>query len=92
MPVLHDLYRDRKSKGIDELLSVSVDAKRKDYDSFIKKQSFPNPVLYDEKKTFNKWHVLALPKLLLIKDGRVVAQWSSVVERSAIADGLDKKQ
>jgi thiol-disulfide isomerase/thioredoxin len=88
MPMLHQLYANRKELGLDEMLSVSIDAKRKDFDSFVKKQPFANPAIYDDKKTFNAWHVLALPSIFLVKDGTVVRQWNAQVDRGTLEKAL----
>lgn len=87
VPILDSIWKENKDKGL-VFLSVSVDQKRKDFDSFVKATPFPNPTLLDDKKTFQAWHVLAIPAIYLVKDGHIVAQWSGVVERTTIEKAL----
>ena len=87
MPTLDRVYEKHKKEGL-ELLSISIDQKKHDLDSFVKKNPFPNPVLFDSKKTFNAWHVTALPALFLIRDGQVVQQWSGTVDEGALEKAL----
>jgi thioredoxin-like negative regulator of GroEL len=84
VPVLDSIWQENKGKGL-TFLSVSVDRKRKDFDSFVKATPFPNPTLLDDRKTFQAWHVIAIPAIYLVKEGQIVAQWSGVAAKADIA-------
>lgn len=74
-PILDKLHAKYNDKGY-EMLSVSVDQKKADFDRFLKGHKFPNPVLHDATGTFSKWGVRSIPATFLIKDGQIVAQWT----------------
>lgn len=58
------------------VLSVSIDEKRTDFDKFLTKNKFTNPVLYDANQTWSGWRVRVLPTFFLVKDGQIVEQWT----------------
>jgi len=66
---IRDAYKDR---GFD-MLSVSIDEKRAPLDKFLQKTPFTNPVVWDDKQTWAKFKILAIPALFLVKDGQVIA-------------------
>lgn len=66
---IRDAYRD---KGF-EMVSVSIDEKPDVLEKFLKKTPFDNPVVHDDKQTWAKLKILAIPALFLVKDGQVVA-------------------
>lgn len=88
-PVLDGIYDAQKGQGL-EMLSISEDQKRKDYDSFLKKTPFGHAASFDDKKAFSSWHVITLPALFLVNDGQIVAQWVGITERKAIEDEVLK--
>lgn len=92
-PVFDKLFAKYKDKNF-VLLSVSVDAKRPDFDKFMKSHKFPNPVMHDSSGTFGKWGVRSIPALFLVKDGQVIAQWTGIQSEKtldqAIAANLPK--
>lgn len=75
MPMLDKLHARYKGKGF-EILSVSIDEKKPDLDKFLQGHKFPNPVIHDDQKTWQKWGVKNIPAMFLIKDGTIIAQWS----------------
>lgn len=88
-PTLDAIYDAYKGQGL-EMLSVSADLKRKDYDKFIQEKPFGHPVLFDDKKMFSAWHVVTIPALFLVKDGQIVAQWVGYRDRKPIEDEVKK--
>jgi thiol-disulfide isomerase/thioredoxin len=71
-PKLDKVRTTYKDKGF-EMLSLSIDEKRDTLDKFLKKTAFENPVLWDDKQTWAKLKVVAIPALFLVKDGKVIA-------------------
>ena len=71
-PKLDKVRETYKDKGF-EMLSLSIDEKRDTLDKFLKKTPFENPVLWDDKQTWAKLRVIAIPALFLVKDGKVIA-------------------
>jgi thiol-disulfide isomerase/thioredoxin len=88
-PVLDSIYAEEHANGL-EILSIGEDLDRKEYDKFLKANPFTHPVAFDDKKAFAAWHVIVLPAIFLIKDGRVVAQWVGVTEQQTIQDEVKK--
>lgn len=86
-PVLKRVRAKYAAQGF-EVLSVSVDEKRADLQSFLKKQPMLNPVLHDESGVFAKWRVVAVPTFFLVKDGQVVAQWPGKVSEKSLSDAV----
>ena len=86
-PTIHKLREKNASKGF-EVLSVSIDEKRPELDKFLKKHSFSNPVLHDTKKTWNAFGVKAIPAMFLVKDGKIVAQWTGKVDEKTLAAAI----
>ena len=68
-----DKIRDAyKSQGF-EVLSVSIDEKQATLDKFLAKAKWDNPVALDTNKTWANLHIVSIPALFLVKDGKVVA-------------------
>lgn len=65
-----------------EILSVSIDDDRAAFDKFVKKTSFPGPVLFDNKDTWEAWNVISIPRTFLVRDGQVVAQHTGKINQS----------
>lgn len=82
-PSLDAIYDAHKGQGL-QMVSVSEDQKRKDYDRYIAAKPFGHPVAFDDQKAFSAWHVITIPALFLVKDGQVIAQWVGYTERSVI--------
>ena len=74
------------------VLSVSIDEKRSDFDKFLVKNKFANPVLYDANQTWSGWRVRVLPTFFLVKDGQIVEQWSGKKAEKAIVELVKKHQ
>ena len=77
-----------KGKGF-EILSVSIDEKRADLDQFLQGHKFPNPVLHDSEKTWQKWGVKNIPATFLVKDGQIIAQWTGKVTEKQLAEAIE---
>ena len=88
-PILDDVLAAYKVKGL-EMLSVSEDQKRKDYDKFIKEKPFGHAVAFDDKKAFASWHVVTIPALFLVKDGQIIAQWVGFTDKAPIEEAVKK--
>lgn len=86
---LEDLYAKHKADGL-QLLSVDTDQQKKPLDKFLKENSFSNPVLFDNRKTYAAWHVSAIPAVFLIKDGQVIAQWAGAQDAPIYGDAVEK--
>ncbi|MBC8064684.1 MAG: redoxin domain-containing protein [Chlorobia bacterium] len=79
-----DKIRDKyKAQGF-EVLSISIDEKRETMDKFVKKTPFANPVLWDDKQTWDRLRVIAIPALFLVKDGQVVSAFKADAKVEAI--------
>ena len=72
-----------------EVLSISIDEKKADYDRFLGKHKFPNPVMLDTTKTWNRWGVTAIPATFLVKDGQIIAQWRGKQTEKVLARAID---
>lgn len=70
------LERVQKSFSDLTVLSVSIDEKRADFDKFLAKTKFTNPVLFDDRQTWADWRVRVVPTFFLVKDGQIIAQWA----------------
>ncbi|HRK21222.1 MAG TPA: redoxin domain-containing protein [Fimbriimonadaceae bacterium] len=87
-PVIDDLYRTYRPHGL-EVLSVSEDQKKVDFDKFVKATPFPNPVLFDSNKAFAAWHVTTIPAYFLVKDGHILAQWVGVTAKDVLQKQIE---
>ena len=67
-----------------EILSVSIDDKKADFEKFVKKTTFPGPVLYDDKETWAAWNVIAIPLTFFVRDGQVVAQHKGKLKQAEL--------
>ena len=76
LPMLDRLAVKYRPRGF-EALSVSTNAKRSDLDGYLKGRRFAHPVLHDDAQTWQKWGVKNIPATFLIKEGRIVGQWTS---------------
>lgn len=74
MPSLDKIRTKFADKGF-EMLSISIDEKKSDFDKFIAKHKFANPVMLDDKETWSKFGIRTIPALFLIKDNTIIAQW-----------------
>jgi thiol-disulfide isomerase/thioredoxin len=74
------------------VLSVSIDEKRADFDKFLIKNKFSNPVLFDDKQTWAEWRVRVVPTFFLVKDGQIVGQWSGKKPEKDIVALVKKSQ
>jgi thiol-disulfide isomerase/thioredoxin len=88
MPAIDKVHAKYKHQGF-EILSISIDEKKPELDKFLKKRTFPNPVLHDTAKTWSKWSVKAIPATFLVKDGQVVAQWSGKLTEKQLAAAVE---
>lgn len=88
MPALDKVAAKYKDSPF-ALLSVSVDAKKPDFDKFIKGHKFPNPVLHDSAKTFEKWGVKSIPATFLVKNGQVIGQWTGIQTEKTLSAAID---
>jgi thiol-disulfide isomerase/thioredoxin len=70
-PKLDKLRETYGSRGF-ELLSISIDEKRRTLENFLKKSPFANPVAFDDKQTWSGFKVIAIPAVVLVNDGTVV--------------------
>ena len=89
MPAIDKLHAKYKDRGF-EVLSISIDEKKPDFEKFLKKHTFPNPVLLDTTKTWNRWGVTAIPATFLVKDGEIVAQWRGKQTEKTFAEAIEK--
>jgi thiol-disulfide isomerase/thioredoxin len=87
-PTVHKLREKNASKGF-EVLSVSIDQSRPELDKFLKKHSFPNPVLHDTAKTWNAFSIKSIPAMYLVKDGKIVAQWIGKTSEKELAAAIE---
>lgn len=71
------------------LLSVSVDQKKQDFDKYMKKRIFPNPVVLDDKGDFAKLNVRSIPATFLIKNGQIINQWVGKQTESDLRQAID---
>ncbi len=74
-PILERLRSKYQPRGF-ELLSVSVDEKKADFDKYVRARPFKNPVLHDQVGTFGKWGVRSIPAAFLVANGQVIGQWT----------------
>lgn len=83
---------ERVSKQFASLtvLSVSIDEKRSEFDKFMTKNTFANPVLFDDRGTWAKWGVRVVPTFFLVKDGQIVGQWAGKKSEKEIAELVRK--
>lgn len=87
-PVIERLHK--KAGENLTVLSVSIDEKKADFDKFLTKTKFTNPVLFDHAQTWGAWRVRVVPTFFLVKDGKIVEQWSGKRSEKAIQELLDK--
>jgi len=80
-PWLDKLRTELNPKGF-EVLSVSIDEKKADFDKYVAKAKFANPVMLDDKQTWAAWKVKAIPAMFLVKDGQIVHQWTGKPKRA----------
>ncbi|MEI8283334.1 MAG: redoxin family protein [Armatimonadota bacterium] len=79
-----DKIRDAyKSQGF-EVLSVSIDEKQATLDKFLAKAKWDNPVALDTNKTWANLHIVSIPALFLVKDGKVVAVFRGNADPKAV--------
>ncbi len=88
MPMVHKLREEFAGKGF-EVLSVSIDEKRGDLDKFLRAHQFANPVLHDTAKIWSAWSIRAIPALFLVKDGRIVAQWTGKQSEQSLRTAME---
>lgn len=74
MPVLDKIQEKFRSEGL-VLLSVSIDEKKLDFDRFVAKRKFANPVIWDGRRAWAEFSVRAIPALILVDHGKIVGQW-----------------
>lgn len=74
-PRLDKIRAEFHPKGF-EILSVSIDEKKADFDKYVAKSKFSNPVVWDDQQVWNEWRVKAIPAMFLVKDGQVIKQWT----------------
>lgn len=89
MPILDKIVERNRGAGL-ELLSVSIDEKRRDFEGFVSKRKFGNPVLWDDKQTWSGFGVKVIPMLFLVKDGQIVAQWRGKQKSEVIEQAVKK--
>ncbi len=87
MPMLDKLHARYKEKGF-EILSVSIDDKQPNLDKFLKGHKFPNPVLHDDQRTWQKWGVKNVPAMFLVRDGQIIAQWTGKQTEKTLEAGI----
>ncbi|MDQ2985513.1 MAG: redoxin domain-containing protein [Armatimonadota bacterium] len=73
-----------------EVLSISIDEKKADYDKFLAKHKFPNPVMLDTTKTWSRWGVSAIPATFLVKEGQIIAQWRGRQTAKTLSEAIEK--
>lgn len=71
-----------------EVLSVSIDEKRQTVNTFLGKNPFANPVAFDDKQTWARLKVVAIPALFLVKDGQVVASFKGPKDTKEIEEAV----
>lgn len=79
-----DKLREKYAARGFEVLSISIDEKPDVLSKFLLKRRFPNPVLHDAKQAWSDWGVRAIPAMHLVKDGKIVAQWSGSTKIESI--------
>lgn len=87
MPAIDKLREKYKEQGF-EVLSVSTDEKKANFDKFLKGHAFANPVLLDTAKTYEKWRVTAIPATFLVKDGKVIAKWVGLQKEETLDEAI----
>ena len=85
---IRDAYKD---KGF-EVLSISIDEKQADFDKFMKKAKWENPVALDTKNTWSRLRIVSIPSLFLVRDGKVVAVFHGNVSPKAIEEAVKAYQ
>jgi thiol-disulfide isomerase/thioredoxin len=88
-PELDKIYAAHKAEGLDFLSVATVD-KKAAFDKFVRENPFDHPVLFDTKKLNESWHVVGVPAVFLVKDGKVVAQWLGVIKPEVIEAALGR--
>jgi thiol-disulfide isomerase/thioredoxin len=89
MPALEELHATYKGDGL-QMLSISEDQKRPDYEKFVKEKPFDHPDAFDDKKAFAAWHVVTIPAFFLVKDGKIVGQWIGITDRGVLEEAIKK--
>lgn len=74
MPVLDKVQEKFRAEGL-VLLSVSIDEKKSDFERFVAKRKFSNPVSWDDRQAWAGFGVRAIPALFLVDHGQIVGQW-----------------
>lgn len=87
-PIIERLHKKAGEKLT--ILSVSIDEKKADFDKFLTKTKFSNPVLFDNAQTWGAWRVRVVPTFFIVKDGMIVDQWSGKRSEKAVQEMLDK--
>ncbi len=82
-PKIDKIRTTYKSRGF-EVLSISIDEKRDTFERFLKKNSFANPVALDERQSWAKLKIAAIPALFLVKNGQLIAIFRGTADAKAI--------
>lgn len=86
-PWLDKLRTELNPKGL-EVLSVSIDDRKADFDKYVAKTKFDNPVMLDDKQTWAAWKVKAIPAMFLVKDGQIVRQWTGKPKKDELESAV----
>ncbi|HVK03667.1 MAG TPA: redoxin family protein [Armatimonadaceae bacterium] len=90
MPEIQKMHDRYGARGL-RVVGVSIDEEgAKVVAPFLAKRKFTYPMLLDGGGAWETWGVKALPTVLLVRDGRIVAQWTGKVdvrevEKAAVA-------
>lgn len=88
-PDLHAFYKRHKKSAT--LLSLSLDEKADQVQSFVRANPFPNPVIHAGPSSVKTWEIAQIPALVLIRDGRIIAKWQGKDEVLEALKTLDKE-
>ncbi len=83
-----DKIRDAyKEKGF-EMLSVSIDEKKADFDKFFLKAKWDNPVALDTNQSWAHFRIVSIPFLALVKDGKVIEVFKGSIDSKKVESAV----
>lgn len=87
-PIVESFVKDNRGKEF-EFLSVSVDSDRKTLADYLNQKKPEYPVLLDpEFKMATRWKAPEIPRMFLVKNGKIVWQNLGDVTRSKLDEAL----
>lgn len=86
-PKLDKIREGYKAKGF-EMLSVSIDEKKGDFESFLKKNPWENPVALDTAQSWAHFRIVTIPTLVLVKDGKVTHVFKGEIDVKKVEEAV----